>query len=78
MVNSNTDEMMRKQYTVPGERYFASNINEITKIMNLFLEMDSKEYEICRKKTMDYGNKFIDTSFFLDRLLFEFKKIGIL
>ena len=76
MVNSNTDEMMRKQYTVPGERYFASNINEITKIMNLFLEMDSKEYEICRKKTMDYGNKFIDTSFFLDRLLFEFKKIA--
>ena len=29
-----------------------------------------------QKKTMDYGNKFIDTSFFLDRLLFEFKKIA--
>ena len=75
MINSNTNEMTIKQYTVPGERYFASNINQISKVMNLFLEMNSKEYEMCRKKTLEYGNKYIDKSFFLNRLMFEFKKI---
>ena len=75
MVNSTTDEIMKKQYTVPGIRYYAKEFSEITKAMSYFLNISVDNFEAIRKETSLYGLNFIDKNFFLKRIVVEIKKL---
>ena len=75
MVNSNTDEIMKKQYSVPGIRYYAKEVSEITKAMSYFLNISFDNFEAIKKETSLYGLNFIDKSFFLKRFLEEINKL---
>lgn len=75
MVNSTTDETMKKQYTVPGPRIYAKEPVEITSTMSALLDMDEEEFENIRRETTLYGEKYIDKSFFLKRLCKEIENL---
>jgi hypothetical protein len=71
MVNSTTDEIMIKQYTVPGPRFYAFTVEEISYTMRKILTMSEEDFEDIKKLTAIYGEKYVDQSFFIKRLLDE-------
>lgn len=75
MVNSNTEEMMVKQYGIPGPRTYAFTIEEISKAMEEFICMDEKSFLDKKALTEDYGKQRIDKSFFTKRILKEARSL---
>lgn len=71
MVNSNTDEVMIKQYTAPGPHIFAKSQEEIVSAMSYFINIGNEEFLDFKYKTLEYGKKYIDKKFFLKRILNE-------
>ena len=71
MVNSNTEEMMIKQYSAPGPRTYAFTIDDITQAMRKFLVIDDKRFLAKKEETLAYGMQYIDKSFFISRILKE-------
>ena len=75
MVNSTTDEIMIKQYTIPGPRIYAKTEKEVVQAMRTVVEMNENEFNTWKQNTKEYGQNYIDKSFFIKRLLKEIKKI---
>jgi len=69
MVNSSKDEIMVAQYGASGPRFFCQTVEEIKNTMKYILHLSNNDFEELKKKTLEYGNNYLDYKNYIPALV---------